>query len=140
VVFRPGDLPTLAHAGDLMTLRSLGLTSAYMKRNYGSGVLRLASVGDELYAIPIKANSKSLIWYKPNSFRRQHFGIPRSWNQLLAITSDYKAKGLTPWSPCRLRPTRCRTCLRCAASGVRLVAHDRDAAAELARKDEPVSE
>jgi alpha-glucoside transport system substrate-binding protein len=98
VVFRPQDLPTLAHTGDLMTLRSLGLTSADMKRNYASGLLRLASVGHNLYAIPIKANSKSLIWYKPNSFRTHHFAIPKTWNQLLAITLGYKATGLTPWS------------------------------------------
>lgn len=98
VVFRPLELPKLARAGDLLPLSSLGLSSSHMRRNYGLGLLGGATVGGRLYAVPLKANSKSLIWYKPDSFRRYGFAVPKTWRQLLAITRGYRGKGLVPWA------------------------------------------
>ena len=95
---RPGYIGTLAKQGALKSLSSLGITNAYMKGNYSSGWLKLGSSGGKLYGVPAKANSKSVIWYKPNSFKKYKFKIPKTWNQLLAITKKYKAKGLVPWS------------------------------------------
>jgi alpha-glucoside transport system substrate-binding protein len=95
---RPGYVGTLAKQGALKPLSTLGLSNAYMKKNYSSGWLKLGSSGGKLYGVPAKANSKSVIWYKPNSFKKYHFKIPKTWAQLLAITKKYKAKGLVPWS------------------------------------------
>jgi alpha-glucoside transport system substrate-binding protein len=95
---RPGYISTLAKQGALKTLSSLGISNAYMKGNYSAGWLKLGSSGGKLYGVPAKANSKSVIWYKPNSFKKYHFKIPKTWAQLLAITKKYKAKGLVPWS------------------------------------------
>jgi len=95
---RPGYIGTLAKQGVLKPLSSLGLTNAYMKANYTPGWLALGSSGGKIYGVPAKANSKSVIWYKPQSFKKYHFKIPKTWNQLLAITKKYKAKGLVPWS------------------------------------------
>jgi alpha-glucoside transport system substrate-binding protein len=95
---RPGYIATLAKQGALKTLSSLGITNAYMKGNYSSGWLKLGSSGGKLYGVPAKANSKSVIWYKPDSFKKYKFKIPKTWAQLLAITKKYKAKGLVPWS------------------------------------------
>jgi alpha-glucoside transport system substrate-binding protein len=95
---RPGYIGTLAKQGALKPLSGLGITTAYMKTNYAPGWLALGSSGGKLYGVPAKANSKSVIWYKPQSFKQYHFKIPKTWNQLLAITKKYKAKGLVPWS------------------------------------------
>ena len=95
---RPGYISTLAKSGALKTLSSLGITNKYMAGNYSSGWLKLGSSGGKLYGVPAKANSKSVIWYKPNSFKKYKFKIPKTWNQLLTITKQYKAKGLVPWS------------------------------------------
>ena len=95
---RPGYIGTLAKQGALKSLSSLGITNAYMKANYGPGWLALGTSGGKLYGVPAKANSKSVIWYKPQSFKAMHFKIPKTWNQLLAITKKYKAKGQVPWS------------------------------------------
>jgi alpha-glucoside transport system substrate-binding protein len=45
-----------------------------------------------------KANSKSVIWYKPTSFQENGFEIPTTWDQLLDITEQYESKGKTPWA------------------------------------------
>ena len=95
---RPGYIGTLAKQGALKPLSSLGLSNAYMKGNYAAGWLKLGSSGGKLYGVPAKANSKSVIWYKPDSFKKYKFKIPTTWAQLLAITKAYKAKGLVPWS------------------------------------------
>jgi alpha-glucoside transport system substrate-binding protein len=95
---RPGYIGTLASQGALKTLSSLGLSSAYMKGNYSAGWLKLGSSGGKLYGVPAKANSKSVIWYKPDSFKKYKLKVPKTWAQLLAITKKYKAKGLVPWS------------------------------------------
>jgi alpha-glucoside transport system substrate-binding protein len=95
---RPGYIGTLAKQGALKTLSSLGLSNSYMSGNYSAGWLKLGSSGGKLYGVPAKANSKSVIWYKPDSFKKYKFKIPTTWAQLLAITKAYKAKGLVPWS------------------------------------------
>src|SRR5438132_7268257 len=95
---RPGYIATLAKQGALKPLSSLGITDAYMKGNYAAGWLKLGSSGGKLYGVPAKANSKSVIWYKHDSFKKYHFKIPKTWAQLLAITKKYKAKGLVPWA------------------------------------------
>jgi alpha-glucoside transport system substrate-binding protein len=95
---RPGYIGTLAKEGALKSLSSLGITNASMAQNYSAGWLKLGSSGGKLYGVPAKANSKSVIWYKPNSFKKYHFKVPKTWAQLIAITKAYKAKGLVPWS------------------------------------------
>ena len=98
IVPRPGNLATLAREGVLKQLTGLGFTSAYMKQNYGAAWISLGTVDGKLYGLPAKANSKSVIWYKPPSFAKYHFKVPKTWNQLIKITKAYKAKGLTPWA------------------------------------------
>jgi alpha-glucoside transport system substrate-binding protein len=95
---RPGYITTLAKQGALKPLSTLGLSNAYMKGNYSAGWLKLGSSGGKIYGVPAKANSKSVIWYKPDSFKKYKFKIPKTWAQLLAITKKYKAKGLVPWA------------------------------------------
>lgn len=98
IVPRPGFLATLVHEGVLKSLSSLGLSSAYMHKNYGPAWINLATVGGKLYAVPAKANSKSLIWYRPNVFKAHHFKTPKTWTQLLKLTKTMKKKHLVPWA------------------------------------------
>jgi alpha-glucoside transport system substrate-binding protein len=95
---RPGYIGTLAKQGALKSLSSLGITNASMAANYSTGWLKLGSSGGKLYGVPAKANSKSVMWYKPDSFKKYKFKVPKTWAQLLSLTKKYKAKGLVPWS------------------------------------------
>src|SRR5262245_4618367 len=98
IVPRPGNLATLAQQNVLKPLNSLGFTAAYLKQNYSGAWTNLGTVGGKIYGLPAKANSKSVIWYKPQSFKANGFKVPKTWNQLIAIEKKYKAKGLTPWA------------------------------------------
>src|SRR5919202_1393152 len=95
---RPGYVGTLAAQGVIKPLAGLGLSNAYMRQNYGAGWLKLGSSGGKIYGVPAKANSKSVIWYKPDQFKKYHFKIPKTWAQMIALTKKIKAKGLVPWA------------------------------------------
>jgi alpha-glucoside transport system substrate-binding protein len=98
IVPRPGYIATLAKQGVLKPIGKLGFSSSYIKARYGTAWTRYARVGGNLYGIPAKANSKSVIWYHPDSFKKYQFKPPATFAQLLTLTKKYKAKHLVPWA------------------------------------------
>jgi alpha-glucoside transport system substrate-binding protein len=98
IIPRPGFVAELAQDDVLIPLEDLGLDPDEINANYSDTWTNLATVDDTLYGVVAKANSKSTVWYKPNSFQENGFQIPTNWDQLLAITKQYKAKGKTPWA------------------------------------------
>jgi alpha-glucoside transport system substrate-binding protein len=58
----------------------------------------LGSVGDTLYALPFKADTKSIIWYRPQAFQEITATIPVSWTGLLNLSDALVASGQTPFS------------------------------------------
>jgi ABC-type glycerol-3-phosphate transport system substrate-binding protein len=55
-------------------------------------------VGGKLYGVAAKANSKSVVWYRPDQFKKFKLKPAKTWAQLLALTKALKAKGQTPWA------------------------------------------
>jgi alpha-glucoside transport system substrate-binding protein len=98
IIPRPGFVAELANDGDLISLEDLGLDADKINENYSDTWTNLATVDDTVYGVVAKANSKSTVWYKPNSFQQNGFTLPKTWNELLNITKEYKAKGKTPWA------------------------------------------
>jgi alpha-glucoside transport system substrate-binding protein len=98
IVPRPGYLASLVHEKVLKPLAPMGFTPAYMRARYGSSWLGFGTVGGKLYGVPAKANSKSVIWYKPQSFKKYQLKVPKTWTQLVALTKTMKAKKLVPWA------------------------------------------
>lgn len=95
---RPGFVDELAGDDALIPLEDLGLDVEAINENYGDVWIDLATFEDTTYGVVAKANSKSTVWYKPNSFEENGFQIPTNWDQLLAVTKQYKDKGMTPWA------------------------------------------
>jgi alpha-glucoside transport system substrate-binding protein len=98
IIPRPGVLTDLAKQGAIKTLGSMGLTTAYMKARYGPAWIKLGTVGGKLYGVAAKANSKSVVWYRPDQFAKYKVKPAKTWAQLLALTKTLKAKGATPWA------------------------------------------
>src|SRR5918992_2822925 len=95
---RPGFVDELARDDALISLEDLGLDPETINENYNETWIDLATFEDTTYGVVAKANSKSTIWYKPNSFEQNGFEIPTTWDQLLEITEQYDQKGMTPWA------------------------------------------
>ncbi len=95
---RPGFVDELARDDALISLEDLGLDPDTINENYNPTWTDLATFEDTTYGVVAKANSKSTVWYKPNSFQEEGFQIPKTWAELEQIVKDYKAKGKTPWA------------------------------------------
>jgi ABC-type glycerol-3-phosphate transport system substrate-binding protein len=76
----------------------MGITSAYMKARYGPAWITLGTVNGRLYGVAAKANSKSVVWYRPDQFKKYGVKPAKTWAQLLALTKKLKSKGATPWA------------------------------------------
>lgn len=98
IIPRPGVVAELARDESLIALEDLGLDPDEINSNYSDTWTSLATVDDTLYGVVAKANSKSVIWYKPNSFTKNGFEIPTTWDQLLDITAQYDSKDPEPWA------------------------------------------
>ena len=98
VIPRPGVVAELARDESLISLEDLGLDPDKINENYSDTWTSLATVDDTVYGVVAKANSKSVIWYKPKSFQENSFDIPTTWDQLLDITEQYNSKGKKPWA------------------------------------------
>ena len=95
---RPGFVDELARDDALIPLEDLGLDVDKINENYSDTWKDLATFEDTTYGVVAKANSKSTVWYKPNSFQENGFQVPKTWTELEQIVKQYKAKGDTPWA------------------------------------------
>jgi alpha-glucoside transport system substrate-binding protein len=98
IVPRPGIVADLARDGSLITFGDLGLDADAINENYAKAWTDLTTIDGDTYGIVAKANSKSTVWYKPQSLEALGAQPPETWDQLLALTQKYKQDGKTPWA------------------------------------------
>jgi alpha-glucoside transport system substrate-binding protein len=98
IVPRPGVLSSLARQGALKDLGGLGLSKSYLKTRYDAGLISLVTFNGKVYGVPAKGNSKSVVWYRPDQFRKYKLKPAKTWGQLIALTNKLRAKGQKPWA------------------------------------------
>jgi alpha-glucoside transport system substrate-binding protein len=94
---QPGTMADLARRGKLQPLDRV--VGDLVSRNYSPGWRELGSVDGRLYGVWFKGAAKSMIWYRPEAFRRA--GItqpPRTWSDLLADAERLRAVGIQPFA------------------------------------------
>ena len=95
-----GTLRDFARAGRLVPLADLDLEEA-VRANYPEGFIDLGTVDGTLYAFAMKADTKGTIFYNSKLFADngwQPLTANSSFSDLVALTEEIKATGLTPWS------------------------------------------
>jgi alpha-glucoside transport system substrate-binding protein len=95
---RPGFMADMAREGALRPLTDLGLTQDEISKSYGAAWVELGTVEGKLYGLVVKANSKSTIWYKPASLKALGAEVPKTWQDLVAVSDKYVAAGKKPWA------------------------------------------
>jgi alpha-glucoside transport system substrate-binding protein len=98
IIPRPGVLSDLAKQGAVKDLGSLGLSTSYLKARYGPAWIKLGTVNGKVYGVAAKANSKSVVWYRPDQFKKYKIQVPKTWAQLIAVTRKFKQRGIAPWA------------------------------------------
>lgn len=99
---QPGLIADLAAKGLLTPLGKD--TEDFVRKNYAAGD---SWVGfgkypgkdgkEHFYAFPYKADLKSLVWYVPQNFQDAGYKVPKTMEELKALTKQIVADGGTPW-------------------------------------------
>lgn len=99
---QPGLLADLAAKGRLVALTDADAT--FIKDNYGAGAswVALGTYKDKdgaskFFAFPYKADVKSLVWYVPENFKDAGYEIPKTMEELMALSDKIVADGGKPW-------------------------------------------
>ncbi|HEY0637298.1 MAG TPA: ABC transporter substrate-binding protein [Pseudonocardiaceae bacterium] len=92
---QPGLLKRFADAGKLKpapdkvkTAATEGWTEAWI--DYGT-------VDGTFYAAPLGASVKSFVWYSPKMFQEKGYEVPKTWDDLIALSDKIAADGVKPW-------------------------------------------
>lgn len=99
---QPGLAADLAKKGHLKPLADG--TGQWIRDNYAAGD-SWAAYGNyagpdgqhHQYAFPFKADVKSLVWYVPENFADAGYEIPKTMEELKALTEQIVRDGGTPW-------------------------------------------
>ncbi len=70
----------------------------YMKQQYEQSWLDLGSYKGEMVGVWYRASIKSLVYYSKPIFEKEGYEIPKTWDELLALSDQMVADGYTPWS------------------------------------------
>jgi alpha-glucoside transport system substrate-binding protein len=93
-----GFLRSFVADGQIKALKDLGMDRAATEAAFAPGSLSPAVINNELYAVMMKLSSKSVVWYKPDSFKKEGFEVPATYEDMVKVTDDYRAAGKTPWA------------------------------------------
>jgi len=97
VLPNPGQMQEFAKVGALVDLSKF-MDVSKLQNEYAKTWIDLGSYKGALYAIFFSADLKSLVWYNPKVFAKAGYDIPKTWNELIALSDEIAARGVTPWS------------------------------------------
>ena len=92
---QPGKIADFAREGWLLPIPDHVL--ATMDANIGAAWNAFGNVDGVQYAIPTKADLKSLVWYRPADFGANGYEVPGTWADLKALTQQMIDDGNVPW-------------------------------------------
>ncbi|MFC1944062.1 ABC transporter substrate-binding protein [Chloroflexota bacterium] len=97
ILSAPGTMREFAEDGRLIALDSF-LDMNVVRDEYSQAWLDMGTVDGSIYTIPSKAANKSTVWYNPGVFDSYDLEAPETWEELVALSDQLAALGLSPWS------------------------------------------
>jgi len=99
---QPGLAANMAAIGGLVPLDNKA--RAYVEKNFAAGK-SWADLGTypnkagkkEFYGVFYNVNLKSLVWYVPENFKEKGYKVPKTMEELQALTKKIAASGEKPW-------------------------------------------
>jgi len=105
IVSRPAQVAELARAEFLVDLSGF-VDVARLRSTAGDYLVGLGTVGADrswpatsgrLYGATFAAEAEGLVWYPQAAFQAAGYSVPRTWDELTALTARMVADGRTPW-------------------------------------------
>lgn len=95
IIPNTGLMKELANQGSIVSLDSIIPSfDTYYTRTWRE----LGSTNGTLYGLPIDASSKSMVWYRPQTFDTISATTPVTWTGLLNLADKFVISGLTPFA------------------------------------------
>jgi alpha-glucoside transport system substrate-binding protein len=94
---QPGAVIDQAASGKAISLEDMGFDMQKLEDTFGSYFLSLGEYKGEHYGLPTNINLKSMIWYPKDDFDKAGYQIPKTWDDLMALSDQIVADGGTPW-------------------------------------------
>jgi len=91
-----GFLRQFARQNSLKKVSDVGVDLNAIKGNYPPGILEIGQVDGTQYAIMVKFNSKSTMWFRPDRFKTLGVTAPTDFAGFTKLLGDIKAKGTAP--------------------------------------------
>ncbi len=93
---QPGLMADFAREGKLIPLTEF-MTPEELQDAYREIWLDLGSVDGQPYGIWYRTSVKSLVWYNPKAFEKNGYEVPKTWEEMIALSDRIVAQGQTPW-------------------------------------------
>jgi alpha-glucoside transport system substrate-binding protein len=95
---QPASICAYADEGHLVSLEDMGFDIAEMEANHSKYWMDLGLCDDgNHYGIPWFPNFKSIVFYHEPTFTANGYAIPETYEDLVALSEQIVADGLTPW-------------------------------------------
>jgi alpha-glucoside transport system substrate-binding protein len=94
---QPGSIPQLAEQGSIVALEDMGIDVDKLKDQVGASFVESGAYKGKHYGIPTNINLKSMVWYPKKAFDAKGYKVPKTWDELLALSDQIKADGTAPW-------------------------------------------
>lgn len=96
IIAQPGIVVDLAQHNLLQPLPSSVMSN--VTKNFPSDWAKYTSSGSSDYAAPLLASVNGWVFYSPAQFAKWGVSVPKTWDQLLALTQTIEEKtGSAPW-------------------------------------------
>ena len=93
---QPGLMADMARDGFLVDYYSF-LSQDDVSAGFTDAWVSSGLVDGELVGLWHGVDVKSLVWYPKQDFEEMGFAIPQTWDELIGLTDDLVARGVTPW-------------------------------------------
>jgi len=94
---QPGTVLELAKSGDAIALEDLGFDINQLEDQFGSYLLSTTEYQGKHYGYPTNINLKSMVWYPKDDFDKAGYEVPKTFDDLIALSDQIVADGGTPW-------------------------------------------
>lgn len=92
----PSDIQPYVSGHSLVPINWLNMSK--FNSQYSPFWRNLGTFSGKLYAIYMKADVKSLVWYDPKKFSAGGYTIPKTWSDMMTLSQKMVSQGKHPWA------------------------------------------
>lgn len=93
IIPRPGAMAAFFREGAILPLTPDILPESTVQESYSQGWIDLGTVDGQFVGLPAKANSKTVMWYRPDLFTENGWETVETWEDYIALLETIRTSG-----------------------------------------------